>query len=273
MQNLFAKDATTFGIYVSKITNTHFSNDTLIITALKDILYNIDQLKNTINNKADDKDSEETYEDFANGCKALFTSIAKYLELLKKNQILTIKQKISNNANVAKKFNNIGLFTMNLISLYGNMIEVYTKKLQYKVFTIKHDLNDRKKVYYHNIAYQESVDNLLREDDATNTSSSQKIADNIVMVFDKFGDLLNSGVDILGKYVGDLFIKLGRGAEEVSYSIKIINEKGFDGFLDDPRCIACVRDAVIYGIIFLIVWSIVKGILRRVGAFLSWLGK
>lgn len=233
-------------------------------------MQSIDIIKNHINQyDSDTDDVEESYDVFTIDCNKLFKEIARYLDILNKSELTSIKQKVSNSSDVAQQFNNIGLMAMNLIKLYGNIIEIYTKNLQYKVTTIKHDIDARKKLYYHDIAYQESIDRMLDED----SSSSEKIATNITMMFDKFGDLLNSGIDLLGKYVGDLFMKLGRGTEEVSYCVKIINEKGFDGFLDDPRCIACVRDAVVYGLIFLVVWSIVKSILRKVGNFLSWLGK
>ena len=273
LEAVYIKDVTSFGILLSKVTTVYFKNDNKIMTVLTNLMDSIDKLKmdySAMFEGNDNVDINDRRRIFVINCRNLCKHMTIYLRYIEEYH--TGHPNLS--STFLKDFTAVAKAMLDLTRNYGTIIEIYSKNLQYQILECKNTIN-RKKYKYHMVqttptTYEEAVDRLL-EDDST-IPTSQRIADSITSLFDQAGDAVNWGIDTLGKYIGKLFIKLGRGTEELSYANSVLLNKGFDAFLDDPRCVGCIRDAVLYGAIFLIAWSIVKSVLRKVGSLLNWLG-
>lgn len=69
-----------------------------------------------------------------------------------------------------------------------------------------------------------------------NFSTTTKYAMYFNTAIDNVGVFLSSGIDSLGNLFGRLFVKIADGAEHTAECFDVINKKGFDGFLNDDKC-------------------------------------
>ena len=257
------------------------------ITKISDSYSIIDNL--SISN---DNNDIEYFEKIINFGDSYFRAINDYLSNLK-----AIMNQSNDMRDIIKRFD----FGAKLISLqneYTKLLENITNqsKLQLEeiLVQIKNNkssspiseaLDDKevvdgiKGIFKDNLSHTRTIENVgidFKYKDQNRTindsfSTSERISLIINKSFDILGDYVNKGIDQMGIISSNLFLKMGKGIEEGAYCIDVINKKGFDGFLDDPRCMDAVKYAIIYSVIVYALWRIFKYILKKITAITSWI--
>lgn len=279
-KKLFAKEAnillTKFGAYQNDFFPNNNDLKILIDTTKRSFSSDMDSLLSYNIDTNDDiiTNSNELDRIFISICKTLFENIDKIFKGIKTSferyTIIDADQTNAPTILMIKNGNAIVLNLMRLINLYSEIIKDRVNLLKSSAEKAEHTFNEIRK------KYDSSSTKLSEDSDPTmpekTLAPSEQYAESISSAFDTVGVFIAKGFSVLGTYAGSLFLKMGKGSEEVAYSIKVISDEGFDAFLEDDRCMSCVSSAILYGVVFLIIWSIVKSILKRIGSFLVWIG-
>lgn len=282
-KKLFAKEAnillTKFGAYQNDFFPNNNDLKILIDTTKRSFSSDMDSLLSYNIDTNDDiiTNSNEMDRIFVSICKTFFENVDKIFKSIKvsfkRYTIIDADQTNAPTILMIKDGNALVLNLMRLINLYSEIIKDRVNLLKSSAEKAEHTFNEvRKKYDSSSTKLSEDSDPTMPTPEEAPTSPSEQYAESISSAFDTVGVFIAKGFSVLGTYAGSLFLKMGKGSEEVAYSIKVISDEGFDAFLEDDRCMSCVSSAILYGVVFLIIWSIVKSILKRIGSFLVWIG-